>query len=307
MLKVVDGTRTLCQAVFIIHKNNPDDMCVSFFESFENQDDAVSYLMNEGELFAKNHNCKKLIIGLEGHCNNGLGFSLETKNSPSFGECYNKPYYQEYFSQYQKIYATSYHGDRKITEDSLPNDLEKHGHDFTSTVCEYADFSRKKFPQTMKRYTDLNNEIFAEHSYYFTREYEEDRELFNSMRLLLRNNNLIFLKNGDEDIGYIFWYPEFNEFVPVQKGAGWLTYFMTKILKRQTKNAKVVELGVKASYRKTLAAVRLLYEGTIASRGTKYIISSWILDKNLLSTYITKRYTSHLLKKYVLYEKDLSK
>ena len=157
----------------------------------------------------------------------------------------------------------------------------------------------------MKRYTDLNNEIFADHPYYFKREYEEDAELFATMRPLLRGHNLVFLKNGDEYIGYELWYPDFNEFVRPQSKANWLTYFIHKILRRNAKNVKVVEIGVKKKYRKSTAIIRIFYEAAKAAKESKFATSSWILEENHLSKYITQRYAPHFYKKYVLFEKSL--
>ena len=44
----------------------------------------------------------------------------------------------------------------------------------------------------METYTSLNNQAFQSHRFYYQRRKEEDLELFQDMKLLLKDENLLF-------------------------------------------------------------------------------------------------------------------
>ena len=296
----------LCQAVFIKHKNY-NAVSVAFFEAVQNCRDAVELLIFEAERFAKNNNCKKIIIGLDGHCNNSLGFSIFNDSFPSFGEAFTKPYYSDYFKDLKPIKFVSFCDSKDNVSNAVFKDIKKieqkmHGFNF-----EYADFNN--FYKTMKEYTDLNNEIFADHNYYFYREYGEDLELFLSMKPLLKPENLIFAKKDGKNIGFILWYPDFNMLVRKGKGAGASTFLKYRLFKIYPKSAKVVEIGILKKYRNTGLILKLFHLAIEVVnkkyKNTNKIISSWIMDSNFQSKGVTRKYTQKPYKDFIIYEKEL--
>ncbi|MHB1484919.1 MAG: GNAT family N-acetyltransferase [Saccharofermentanales bacterium] len=311
MVAVKIGGKTLCQAIFIRHKNSMDIVSVAFFEALPDRQDAVDMLINDAYVFAEqsgNEKAQKIIFGLYGHCNNGVGFGTASKSSPSFGESYDKEYYREYFKQFDKIGFVSYIGSIEHAKEQINRDmalLKNRKNDF---IFELADFSASGFRRTMKRYTDLNNEIFSGQRYYFSRKYEEDFELFNAMKPLLKNENLIFARKNDKDVGFVLWYPDFNEFAAKGRGAGISTFLRYKILRQSPKSAKMVEIGV-AGGLKNSALILMLFAKAIGFtdkyKKMSIVMSSWILDENTSSKNISQRYTKYLYKKYTAYEKNI--
>ena len=414
MVAVRESGRTLCQVVFIIHKNSSELMSFAFFEALSGQQEAVLILIDNALEFAKSHSASKIVFGLDGHCNNSVGYALESQGFPSFGESYNKAYYSDYFKDFSAVKFVSFYDDianvnsqvnkdllvlnrqisrsinmqtisttkeEQLQTESMKTTLEKQlrtdsinttkeekprtdninttkeeqlqtesielhkiencnetntNHDnqnynmqtanikindsnkidigfmekyFSDTLnvsLEKSDFGINGFKETMRRYTDLNNCIFINHRYYFKRDYEEDYDLFNSMRPLLKNENLIFAKRNGVDVGFMLWYPDFNCYVPKGKGAGISTFLKYRILKISPSIAKVVEIGLVDSERNSGLILMLFAKAIFYAnkyKGIKKVTSGWILDENTPSKNITKRYTKNLNKEFVTYEK----
>lgn len=304
IIAVKENEKIFCSCVLIIHKNAPKMLCVGFFESLPNCQKAVELLINYATNFGKQNRCKKLVIALDGHINISVAFT-SGEGIPAFGESYCPQYYHDYFANFDKVKFTSFYDDIDLVKSRIANDLPKLDKIKTGITLEYADFA-SGFTDTMKRYTDLNNEIFVDHKYYFHREYDEDYDLFKDMKPLLKNENLIFARCDNKDIGFILWYPDYNELVKVSKGASIITFIKYKIFNQNPKTSKVVEIGVSERYRQFGTVLLLLNEALQwAGKNTRKILSSWILDENIKSKLITQRYTQKYYKDYFTYEKEL--
>ena len=309
MIGVWDCGEILCQCVFIKHKAY-DAVSVSFFEAKQNTSDAVDLMMNAAADFAFINNAKQLEISLDGHCDYGVGFAVceQAAKPPLFGESYNPDYYHNFFSDgYTATCLTSYTDSFDSIEakvkDYLPA-MQRRGSDITITP---ADFH--SFPDTMKRYTDLNNTIFIDHRYCFHREYAEDMELFSGMKILLSPSNLLFARKNGRDIGFLLMYPDFNELVPLKKGAGVNTYLRHKLLREPMRTMKIVQIGVLSEFKTGETILLLFAEGSRQiKRHYPYIdriTSSWILDENKASRSMVSRLVPGVHKRYVAYEKKV--
>lgn len=309
MIRVTHGGQTLCQCILIYPNNSKEELSFSFFEALKGVEEAVNILMDEGISFGKSLGAKKIIIGLDGHCNNALGYIKKVEDFPGFGEVYNKDYYGDYFadnSLYKEIKFVSFKGKIAKLRDKLERDSEKLFQRMWDIEFEKGDFSNSGFEKTMKRYTDFGNNVFGGHDYYYRRDYDEDYELFDSMRILLKNENMIFAKKDGEDIGLIFWYPDFNELVGKGKGAGIWTVIKYRVLGIRPKVIKIMEIGLKEKYKNT-AIIGLLFKSVydiVAGRYTD-VVSNWIMNDNLPSKKISKRYIEGMYKDYYLYERNI--
>ncbi|NLL07217.1 MAG: N-acetyltransferase [Clostridiaceae bacterium] len=304
IVAVKEKGEILCACVLILNSKLSKKLCVSFFEALPECNKAVSILMNYAEGFGRKNGCCKIIVALDGHVNYSVGFGGNT-GTPSFGESYSPAYYHKYFESFSKVKFVSFYDAANLVRERIDKDIKKFEKQIENTSIEYADFG-KGFFKTMKRYTDLNNKIFQDHKYYYFRDYDEDADLFKDMRPLLENHNLIFAKLNGEDIGFILWYPDYNELVPVGKAASIMTFIKYKLLGKRLKTAKVVEIAVLPKCRQ-FGVVLSLFDAAIkvAPKNTKRIMSSWILDKNIESKAITCRYTKQHYKEYFTYEKEI--
>ena len=307
----------LCMALLICHEKSANQCYLAFFEALEQQKAAVASLVAYASDFAVSIGCSKLVIGLEGHVNYGLGLVNpsgihEYQGYPSFGEAYNPDYYTAYFNEIPGLTPkrfVSYEDSALKVSQRVYQYMERLGHKRQAYGFEYADFSNKHFKETMKRYTDLNNDIFDGFQPYYYRDIIEDQELFHSMRPLLDPENLIIIKKNGEDIGFILWYFDYNELVKVGRKAGISTFLKYRLLNRIPDTIKIVEIGVKASERRSPAILFLFDEVTKVSMakhpGLKRLISSWIDETNQPSVMVTQKFAKEPYREYVIYEKEL--
>lgn len=308
MIRVKKGQKTLCQGILIIHNQMKTEMSIAFFEALPNEQKAVTILINKAEEFGVLHGVKKIIVGLDGHCNYSLGLSMTNNSFPSFGESYNKDYYLHYFKGFKEVKLVSYYDDLWRANKQVKKDLLLFKRFNDSTEYEYANFSPLGLKKTIKRYTDLCNKIFLDQSYYCKRTYKEDYHLFNSMVPLLKKENLIFAKKNGKDIGFVLWYPDFNELVLKGKGAGLLTLLKYRFLGKYPQSVKVVEIGIIEGQRNSVVMLMLFAKALEASaryKGITKILSSWISDDNVSSKNITKRYAAKPYKEFIVFEKDI--
>ena len=305
MICVKDGDETLCQAVLFKH-HQAAELSVGFFDAKPNAHEAVALLLEYAENLALSWSATRIVIGLEGHCNNAVGFPLNPHPPISFGESYGKQYYHDYFNGYGRVKQLSYKKEIAAIADKLQEDIRRIAQRTQGITLEAADFSREGFPKSIRRYTDLNNLIFENHKYYYQRSYAEDLELFGSMKPLLNPNNLIFAKKDGEYIGFVLWYPDFNQLVPAGGTAGVLTFIRYKLLRQIPKRGKLVEIGLLPHHKRT-GAVALLFLGALQAAGPKCttMITSWILEENIPSELATQRYADEPYKEYCTYEKNL--
>lgn len=203
--------------------------------------------------------CTALVAGLDGHCNYSLGFLASSFDSaPSFGQSYHPAYYHNYFDKWAPVPLTSFWQEIDALN---PLWFEKARRwNAPGIHFEYANFSPAGRKETMRRYTDLSNLIFTDHRYCFFREDAEDYELFSSMFPLLRGENMIFAVHNGQTVGFLFWYPDYNELVPHGAGAGISTFFRYKLLGQIPTALKVVEIGVLPEYKKTGLIIDLFGE-----------------------------------------------
>lgn len=305
MICVKEEGETLCQAVLMMH-DQAREMSIGFFDAKPDVPDAVALMLEYAEQVARSWNADRIVIGLAGHCNNAVGFPIHPHPPISFGENYGKAYYHDYFKNYERVKLVSYRKDLADISGKLQSDIDRIAHRTQDISLEPADFSRKGFPDSIARYTDLNNLIFENHKYYYRRSYEEDLELFGSMKPLLDPVNLIFARKGEQDIGFVLWYPDFNQLVPTGGKAGVLTYIRYRILRQFPKRGKLVEIGLLPQYKRS-GVVALLFFAALTAAGKRYatMITSWILEENLPSDLATKRYADEPYKEYCTYEKNL--
>lgn len=295
----------VCVSILIIHKNDPKHLYISFFEALENHVQSVNFLLQYSRNYAETNECTHIYLGIDGHVNHSFGFSTVEK-SPSFGECYSPLYYLDYFRNqidFTEIKAVSYHSTINHLKESTTFDVMRLKQKRKSEILiEKADFSLKGFKSTMQRFTELNNAFFEEQPFYYKRELEEDYQLFWAMYPLLSPENLLFAKYQGNDIGFFFWYPDFNEFVPVQKSASIQTFLKYKLLKQQPNMAKVVDMGVNRNYLSKLPILYLLHQGAHeVSDQSEKVEGSWILDSNEKSKLMTSRYMDEVGQEYVIF------
>ncbi len=306
VINVQEKEKILCQGMVVYAKSLPDYIQLCFFESLPNQEKAVKMLVDYAIDKGKKHNCKKLVIGLCGHVNYGLGLLCSNYNEKnSFSANVNPEYYNKYFEKFncEKIYMNTYKTkvdyNRIKRYDSLIEKLDKN---YT-----FKCFDKRKFDYYSKIYTDLNNKAFNNHRYYYSRDYEEDKEMLKELFLFMKEDSLIFAFHNGKPVGFVMWYPDFNELVKKGDAFGAKHFIKNIFFGKKIRVGKIMEYGILEEYRKSGLVLGLLNQVFIAVKkyNINQIKSSWILEENKDSNSVCQALCDGLHKRYVVYEKRI--
>ena len=306
VINVEEKNEVVCQGIIVYAKDLNEYIQLCFFESLPNQKKAVKLLVDKAIEIGKKLKCKKLVIGLNGHVNYGLGFlnsHFDTKNS--FSASVNPEYYNKYFKSFkcEEINLNTY----RIS--ALDNRIDKYKGIINKLNKNYTFkfFDKKHFEYFAKIYTDLNNKSFVNHRYYYKRNYQEDIEMLKELFLFMKEESLIFAFDGNNPVGFIMWYPDFNELVKKGDYFGAKHFFKNLFLNKKIKKIKVMEYGVLEEYRKVGLPIGLLNKifEIVKGDGFTNVETSWILEENKDSNSVCEAICDELYKRYVVYEKRI--
>ncbi len=308
-ISIEDEGAIKCQCVAIWAKELPEYIQMCFFESEENCEKPVKMLFDKVMEIGKSHNCTKLVVGLNGHVNYGLGLlcsHYESKNS--FGSAANPGYYNDYFKALNctEIFLNTYRwNDMK----NLADKANKYSRILSriNATYRFETLDKKQLDYYAKIYTDLNNKCFADHRYYYKRSYAEDKEMLRELLFFMKQDSLIFAFKDDKPVGFVLWYPDFNNLVFEGESFGTKTYIKNLFLGKKIKTAKISEIGILEEHRKFGLSLGLLYKVYLGFKkyGFEKGESSWILDENTDSNSISKGFCDEFYKRYVVYEKNI--
>lgn len=305
-MNVVRDGRTVCQGIAVYAKDLPEYIQLCFFESLPGQQDAVKMLVDKTIEIGKKNQCRKIVVGLNGHVNYGLGFlSSHYDTVNSFSATANPLYYHEYFKgmAFSEIKMNTY-VIHKIDSrlENFRKLLDKLDRAYT-----FRSFDKKRFAADAKIYTDLNNKTFAGHRYYYRRTYREDIEMLKELFLFMKEDSLIFAFEGETPVGFIMWYPDFNELGKQGDIFGAKHFFKNIFFGSWIQTAKIMEYGILDENRRSGLALGLINQ--IFQNLKRYRITraetSWILDENKDSNSFCQAVCDSRYKDYVTYEKDI--
>ncbi len=306
-LNVVDDNENiLCQGIIAYSSELPEYIQLCFFEALKEQWEAVDMLLEEVRKKGHEHNCQKMVIGLYGHVNYALGFQdsgYGEKNS--FAANANEKYYNDYFRRYEmeEVKLNTY----KISQ--IDKRLERYSALFRKLYksYEFRFFDKKQFDYYSKIYTDLNNECFVNHRYYYHREYEDDREMLEELFMFMKEDSLIFAFKDNKPVAFVLWYPDYNELAKPGEAYGAKHYVKNLFMNKRLKTAKVMEFGVLEKYKKVGIPLALLHKiwSVLDNYGCEKAVTSWILDENIDSNSICKAVCDETDKEYVVYEQTI--
>lgn len=305
-INIEENNEVVCQGIIVYANELKEYIQLCFFESMPGKEKAVKLLVDKAIEIGRKLKCKKLVIGLNGHVNYGLGFlnsHFDTRNS--FSAAVNPEYYNKYFKNLkcEEINLNTY----KI--DVIDNRINKYKGiiDKLNKNYTFKFFDKKQFDYYAKIYTDLNNKSFVNHRYYYKRNYKEDKEMLKELFLFMKEESLIFAFDSDKPVGFIMWYPDFNELVKQGDYFGTKHLFKNLVLNKKIKKVKVMEYGILDEYRKVGLPIGLLGKifDTIKGYNFTSVETSWILEENRDSNSVCEAVCDELYKRYVVYEKKI--
>ncbi|MBN2545568.1 MAG: GNAT family N-acetyltransferase [Spirochaetes bacterium] len=294
---------------FIYDKNLSEYLQISFFEAIPGLDNIVNDIKTTAkELFPE---VSKFVVGLNGHLNYSAGILLDNYDKPPvFGLPYNPPYYPLYFKNLTE---------RKMVSYRFKNDLffrlyEKKINKTDLKGITVREINKKRITDEIKIYTYLNNACFKNHPYWSDRTVEEDLELFYPFRFLLNNDNLLFAEYDNKPVGFLLWYPDFNELVDNQNKDIGLFQLMKYNFANPIDTFRFTEISVLPEFRNKPVTFALILKLIEAVKKTKYKTGEggFIFLENTASKNMTERFLKRATfsdfkpsRSYALYEGSL--
>ena len=306
----------------------PEYLQISFFEAAEHSPEAFSLILRAAETLGKQWECRTLTGGLNLHVNYGLGFLDEDTREAGFGMNYNPAFYNTLFLEagFEKRQLVTYQ--LNLKDYHLPLREETRKGLTKRYVVKKARW--KNLKRTIETYTTLNNRCFGNHPYYYPRVMEEDYELFKPFTWLLKDENLLFVyrreeehsaagdeeagkkrrgkrkKTKEEPVGFMLWYPDYNELIPDGKSISVKTLWDLKVRKKPISKMKIVEMGIVPEERNRGAILALFQELEGYVLGNYQVLeSSWVLGTNEPSKGFGIRWADGEGKGYGVYERSL--
>ena len=304
-LMIVDKEEIIMISLLAHAYRMKDILQISFFESSIYNPKAFKLIFDRAKSLAKEKGASKLSASLNIHVNYGLGFlASHYDEDQSFGMSHNPEFYHKYFEEngFSAIDLISYKKDMDGMENLLNNNLKKRLNDKYNV--RKIDF--KNFKNEIQLYTEINNKAFRNHLFYYPRDIDEDMELFKDLKFLLKEENLLFVEKDKVPIGFMLWYPDFNELMKSGESVGISTVIKNKFFSKKITTFKIVEIGV-IPREQNKGAILALFEYCFqCTKGRfKNFESSWILKENEKSKAFGIKWSDGESKKYKAYIKEL--
>nr|WP_312579861.1 hypothetical protein [Sedimentibacter sp.] len=319
------GKSVLCKAVdlepVMIMENNEiimicilahahrmfDYIQIGFLESSTFNMKAFQIILNRAEKMARDKGATKLSGSLNIHVNYGLGFlSSDFDKMQSFGMAHNPEFYNEYFekNEFRTIEMVSYKKDVTNMDKLLNSRVQEKINEKYSV----REVNFKNLESEVNIYTNINNAAFSEHLFYYSREKYEDLELFKDLRYLMKPENLLFVEKAGVPVGFMLWYPDFNQLTKPSETVGLRTVIRNKLFHNKIRTFKIVEMGVIPCER-SKGAILALFDYCFKHTKGKFdnMESGWILSDNTKSKNFGIKWADAESKHYKAYIKDLGK
>ena len=303
-----DGNDYVGRFALIRDDQLPDYVQVSFFEALP----GLGNIYIEIKSLIKKiwTDCKKVIVGLNGHLNYGAGFLLNRfDEAPLFGLPYTPPYYPEYFKDLTEVRMFTFR--QSMSEYFQWADSNKIKKTMDGLIV--RQINKHDLKKESAIYTDLNNKCFVNHPYWASRDEKEDLELFNPFRFLLKNENLVFAEYQGKPVGFYLWYPDFNQLVNSQRDLNVMDVIRYKLNSR-IDTFRFTEIGILPEFQRSPVGMALLsaVNPYLRKEGFKYCEGGFIFEKNrasvLFATRLMQRSSSLVTdpyRRFAVYEDEL--
>lgn len=304
-LMVTEENKIIMICVLSYAYRMPDFLQISFFEALRFDMEAFHMILQRAEALAREKGATKISGSLNVHVNYGLGFLARGfDKSQTFGMSHNPDFYNDFFesSGFETIDLVSYKKDMSTVEnlfdEKLQNRIKKR---YTVRPVNF-----KNLKAEAGIYTQINNNAFSRHLFYYPRKAEEDLELFKDFQLLLKPENLLFVEKEGQPVGFMLWYPDFHELMKPSETLGLSTVIKNKLFNKRIRTVKIVEMGVLPSESGRGAILALFQHCHQCTKGRfDHFESGWILKTNERSKAFGIKWADSEHKQYKAYMKDV--
>lgn len=285
MFVVREGNDLVARFALINDQRSVESVQVSFFEAQKGLGDVFSLIKNQISIHFPE--CKKIIVGLNGHLNYGAGILMNRfDEAPLFGLPYNHDYYAGYFKNLHCRKMVTF----RFSMETYNTWAQTYKVQRVLEGLTVRFMNKSRIREEIAIYTQLNNQAFVKHPYWANRDDEEDQELFYPFRFLLDNENLIFAEIHGKPVGFFLWYPDFNQLVSTQRDLNVLD-----VIKFRFKNTidtfRFTEIGIIPEYQGSPVALALINKSlpVLMEKGYSHCEGGFIFEENRASIAFVKR------------------
>lgn len=252
----------------------------------------------------------KLLIGLAGHLNYGAGILLNHFDEPPLYEfTYNPAYYKNYFFGLKE---------QRIVSFRLPISGIMNSPFFKSIPQDINDIKvrcldKNRFRQELALYTALNNRNFVNHPYWSKRSVKDDYEYFMKFKPFVEPEYLLFAEKDGRTVGFLFWTPDFNEWLAKDHNLG--PKQLKKLKRRESTHLiRYMEIGVDWDHRhgKVTTALLFAFFNILKRYDFQELECSFIMEGNVDSINLAKRFIKRITgkdaepyRRWAIYEGNL--
>lgn len=281
-----DGRDVVGRFALIQDHKLPEYAQVSFFEALPGLHGVLDAIRLEARVL--HPECSRLVVGLNGHLNYGAGFLASRFDEPPlFGLPYTPPYYLDYFDALPRRPMVSYRFASKWFFEMRRELLRS----FDPGPVRIRVLDRAHFDRDVDIYTDLNNACFQSHPYWANRTATEDWELFHPFRHLIKDENLIIAEIDGRPVGFLLWYPDFNELLSRdgELGAHHVLRYRLDDPIRTVRLTEIAVLPEVRRYRVDMAMILRMIQG-VEEGGYAFTEGGFVFEENRRSIALTLRY-----------------
>jgi ribosomal protein S18 acetylase RimI-like enzyme len=287
---ILDDTNqtVLGRFCMIVDKHKPLVVQIAFFEALPGLQNLAEEITFECK--RRFPDCNKLIVGLNAHLNYGAGFLYSHFDEPPvFGLPYSMDYYIDYFKSFECKKMFSFRYPTEPFFEYFTNRNKRQGADTNRikvrTMC------KKRLKEEVAIYTYLNNASFQKHIYWSDRTEAEDYELFKPFSPLLEEENLLIAEVNEKPVGFLLWYPDYNQLVKGSEHIGALEWLRFKLL-NPIDTFRFTEFGVHPQYRNTRVVDEMIRKLSEIIQKTPYktVEGGFIFEENVASIAVSLRY-----------------
>ncbi|MCY3410416.1 MAG: GNAT family N-acetyltransferase [Candidatus Heimdallarchaeota archaeon] len=258
---------------------------LGYFECLKNQQKAGKELLDAACMYLK-QNDFETVVGPKLD-NLRLGLQIKGFNHPqSILSNYNPKYYQKIFKKagFKIAFRTyAFYLTRKI--------IQKFNFEMRNDIVT-REFKIDDLENEIKIFASLNQQIFAGNNDYVPRTFEEERQLVHSLLPIIDPKLIIIAEHENKPIGMIVSILDANQ----KKKEG------------KIDRLRIISIGVLPEWHRKKVGAMLgahLMRNGMPMENLQYAEASFILDHNIPSQLLAKRFNARVGRTFALFKKEL--
>lgn len=303
-IQVISGGEIAAQGM-LVHHPRLKMLQVAFFDALPDRPEAVERLVEEARAEARRRGLARIVAGLNGHLAYGVGFLADAFDTPCpFDSLYTPDYYLNYWARHAEAVRTLSAYRFRLSEVCLPEAAVRRA----SSRFDFRMMNLARFREEATLLGELSNRFLRDTYLYFDRPPSAMYELLRPLRPLLKPYHLLFACRDGQEVGFLFWHPDFNEVIPGGRRNSTLTSGIRCLLGRsRIRTAKLNAVGIDHRFRGSSAAAGLLREFVAFCAG-RYdsVETNFVWDSNRSSRLINTHFPHREARHYRVFELQAS-